>query len=168
MTPPVLDPPLLAERAVAAPKPLLADAFAGPGVSGAVFSLRPDVALAPLPGLAPAVPDLGMKGFTAAPTLGLTLPGFDMIDTDLAAPSKLTNSSAIDLLIPRGVPIGSPGSRDSIREMSGGEAAAKKLLQELVKDATNVTPPGYNGELYALPEGVLLGTGVLQKADRQQ
>ncbi len=69
------DPTPLAEQAVAASKPLLADGFAAPGVSGAVFSLRPDVALAPLPGFAPAVPDLGTEGVTVLPDTGAPLPG---------------------------------------------------------------------------------------------
>ena len=59
MTPPVLDPAPLAEQAVAASKPFL----------------RPDVALAPLPGFAPAVPDLGTEGVTVLPDTGAPLPG---------------------------------------------------------------------------------------------
>jgi hypothetical protein len=59
--------------------------------------------------------------------------------------------------MPNGRPIGTEGSKPFIREIPGGADAAKGLFHELAKNAKNVTPEGYPGTLYQLPDGGYVG-----------
>jgi hypothetical protein len=62
-----------------------------------------------------------------------------------------------DILMPGGKPIGVRGSgpRASarLREVTGGQAEAERLFQELTQGGKDVTPAGYPGTLVELPNG---------------
>jgi hypothetical protein len=65
--------------------------------------------------------------------------------------------SVDDILMPGGNPIGVKGSgpRASarLREVTGGQAEAERIFQELTQGGKDVTPVGYPGTLIELPNG---------------
>ena len=61
------------------------------------------------------------------------------------------------ILEPGGEPIGEPGSREGIRELPGGQAAAEKLFDELKSGGTPMSKPGYPGKAVELPDGGFVG-----------
>ena len=62
-----------------------------------------------------------------------------------------------DILMPGGKPVGVRGSgpRASarLREVTGGQAEAERIFQELTQGGIDVTPAGYPGTLIELPHG---------------
>jgi hypothetical protein len=59
--------------------------------------------------------------------------------------------------MPRGKPIGTRGSKASIREVPGGHKAADDLFDELTVGGTPVTVPTYPGKMVDLPGGGRVG-----------
>jgi hypothetical protein len=59
--------------------------------------------------------------------------------------------------MPGGKPIGvkatGPRASARLREVSGGEAEAERVFQELSQGGTDITPVGYEGTLVQLPKG---------------
>lgn len=62
-----------------------------------------------------------------------------------------------DLLIPQGKPIGTKGSKPSIRELPGGQKAADDLFDDLSVGGNPIIVPGYPGKLVDLPGGGRVG-----------
>jgi hypothetical protein len=62
-----------------------------------------------------------------------------------------------DLLIPNGFPVGSEGSRPSIREVPGGLEAAQDLFDDLAVGGRPVNVPTYPGKMVDLPGGGRVG-----------
>lgn len=66
-----------------------------------------------------------------------------------------------DILEPGGVPIGAAkkGARPEIRDLPGGDAAARRLFERLTagRGGRDVTPPGHRGRLVELPDGSKIG-----------
>jgi hypothetical protein len=69
-----------------------------------------------------------------------------------------------DLLMPGGTPLGRPGSRAEIREVSGGSSEARDLFEELTEGGVDVTPPGYPGIRRELPGGGFVGLRPVSKS----
>ncbi|MEN9667193.1 MAG: hypothetical protein RLZZ326_3556 [Planctomycetota bacterium] len=65
--------------------------------------------------------------------------------------------SPADILTPDGQPLGRPGASPGIRRMNGGLAGAERVFAELAAGAKDVTPPGYPGKLFELPNGGRVG-----------
>jgi hypothetical protein len=59
--------------------------------------------------------------------------------------------------MPGGVPIGTTGSRPSIREVPGGQPAADDLFDDLTAGGTPANVPTYPGTMYDLPGGGRVG-----------
>jgi len=55
--------------------------------------------------------------------------------------------------MPKGQPIGTPGSKPSIREMRGGKKAADDLFDDLTDGAKLAKVPSYPGKMFDLPSG---------------
>src|SRR5262245_35823952 len=62
-----------------------------------------------------------------------------------------------DLLMPGGKLIGTAGSKPAIRVLLGGLPAAEQLLRKLTQGGTDITPPGYPGQLIQLTGGEIIG-----------
>lgn len=62
-----------------------------------------------------------------------------------------------DLLMPKGKPIGTKGSKGSIREVPGGQKAADDLFDDLTAGGTPVVVPKYPGKMVDLPGGGRVG-----------
>lgn len=65
--------------------------------------------------------------------------------------------SPIDLLMPKGQPIGATGSNPSIREVRGGQKEADDMFDDLSVGGTPVSVPGYPGKMVDLPGGGRIG-----------
>ena len=65
--------------------------------------------------------------------------------------------SPADILTPGGQPLGRAGASPGIRRMDGGLAEAERVFAELTTGAKDVTPPGYPGKLFELPNGGRVG-----------
>lgn len=61
------------------------------------------------------------------------------------------------LLMPQGKPIGTKGSKASIREVPGGQKAADDLFDELTVGGKPVVVPTYPGKMVDLPGGGRVG-----------
>jgi hypothetical protein len=68
-----------------------------------------------------------------------------------------TPPSPQDLLMPNGNPIGTKGSKASIREVPGGQKAADDLFDDLTAGGKPVTVPTYPGTMVDLPGGGRVG-----------
>jgi hypothetical protein len=68
-----------------------------------------------------------------------------------------TPQSPQDLLMPNGKPIGTRGSKDSIREVPGGQKAADEMFDELTASGKPVALPSYPGKMVDLPGGGRVG-----------
>src|SRR5437660_8859990 len=59
--------------------------------------------------------------------------------------------------MPGGRPIGvrgtGPRATAKIREVKGGQPEAERVFRQLTQGGTDVTPPGYRGQLVELPGG---------------
>jgi hypothetical protein len=73
-------------------------------------------------------------------------------------------SSPKDLLIPKGKPIGTKGSKESIREVPGGQRAADDLFDELTVGGKQVSVPTYPGKMVNLPSGGRVGIRTKSKS----
>lgn len=62
-----------------------------------------------------------------------------------------------DLLMPKGKPIGMPGSKPSIREVPGGKKAADDLFDDLIAGGKPARVPTYPGKMLDLPGGGRVG-----------
>ncbi|WP_254563964.1 hypothetical protein [Oscillatoria sp. HE19RPO] len=66
-------------------------------------------------------------------------------------------SSARDILVPNGQPLGQSGSNPRIREVQGDVDTALDLLGKVIEEEggtfTDVTPAGYPGIMIQLPNG---------------
>ncbi len=62
-----------------------------------------------------------------------------------------------DLLTPQGKPIGTPGTKASIREVPGGQKAADDLFNALTVGGKSVAAPAYPGKMVDLPGGGRVG-----------
>src|SRR5215831_464756 len=63
-----------------------------------------------------------------------------------------------DVLMPGGKPVGTPGTRPTIRELPGGQPAAKAMFDELAKcGGTSETPASYPGTGHKLSGGGWVG-----------
>jgi hypothetical protein len=65
--------------------------------------------------------------------------------------SSSTPPSPKDLLTPQGKPIGTRGSKASIREVPGGRKAADDLFDALTVGGKAVAAPAYPGKMVDLP-----------------
>jgi hypothetical protein len=79
-------------------------------------------------------------------------------DSGLFLPSSKKDGmsrSIDDILMPGGKPIGVKGTgrRASarLREIPGGPSEAERIFQELTQGGKEITPPGYPGRLFELP-----------------
>jgi hypothetical protein len=59
--------------------------------------------------------------------------------------------------MPNGMPVGSQGSKASIREVPGGTKEADDFFDDLTVGGTPVTLPGYPGKMMDLPGGGRVG-----------
>lgn len=66
-------------------------------------------------------------------------------------------TSVRDSLIPGGDPIGTAGSTESIREVSGDERTAESFFNQLTSGGSPVSNPKYPGRLCVIPEGGIIG-----------
>jgi hypothetical protein len=62
-----------------------------------------------------------------------------------------------DLLMPNGQPIGTRGSKASIREVPGGQKAADDFFDDLTVGGKPVVVPSYPGKMVDLPGGGRVG-----------
>jgi hypothetical protein len=62
-----------------------------------------------------------------------------------------------DLLMPKGKPIGTEGSKPSIREIPGGQKAADDLFTDLTSGGKAAAVPTYPGKMVDLPGGGRVG-----------
>ena len=62
-----------------------------------------------------------------------------------------------DLLLPKGKPIGTKGSKASIREVPGGQEEAEDLFNDLTVGGKPATVPAYPGKIVDLPRGGRVG-----------
>jgi hypothetical protein len=71
--------------------------------------------------------------------------------------SSSAGRSIEDILMPGGKPIGvkgtGPRASARLREVSGGQAEAERIFQELAEGGTIITPARYKGTLIRLPGG---------------
>jgi hypothetical protein len=62
-----------------------------------------------------------------------------------------------DILMPGGQPLGvkgtGPRASARLREVTGGQAEAELLFEELTQGGVDITPAGYPGKLIELPNG---------------
>lgn len=62
-----------------------------------------------------------------------------------------------EILAPGGQPIGTrfPGARPFVRTLPGGDPAARQFFRSLTegRGGTDITPPGFNGQITRLPDG---------------
>jgi hypothetical protein len=72
-------------------------------------------------------------------------------------PPPVPKPSPKDLLTPKGQPIGTAGSKLSIREVPGGKKAADDLFDDLTDGATPAKVPSYPGKMFDLPGGGRVG-----------
>ena len=68
-----------------------------------------------------------------------------------------TPPSPKDLLTPKGKPIGTKGSKSSIREVPGGQKAAEDFFDALTAGGKPVAVPSYPGKQVDLPGGGRVG-----------
>jgi hypothetical protein len=68
--------------------------------------------------------------------------------------------------MPGGKPIGTKGSKASIREVSGGQEAAEELFAGLAAGGQPIAVPGYPGETVDLPAGGRVGFRPKSKSGR--
>jgi hypothetical protein len=91
----------------------------------------------------------------------LAIPYLWQVGKGLAGASSGTTPpgprSLADILTPEGQPLGRPGASPGIRRMNGGLAEAERVFAELTAGAKDVTPPGYPGKLFELPNGGRVG-----------
>jgi hypothetical protein len=66
-------------------------------------------------------------------------------------------SSPQDILMPNGRPIGTPGSKSTIREVPGDETAAEDLFKNLAVGGSPIAKPKYPGKTVTLPGGGFVG-----------
>ena len=59
--------------------------------------------------------------------------------------------------MPKGKPIGTQGSKPSIREVPGGQTAADDLFDDLAAGGNPVIVPSYPGKMVDLPGGGRVG-----------
>ncbi|HEY7156740.1 MAG TPA: hypothetical protein VH575_22415 [Gemmataceae bacterium] len=71
-----------------------------------------------------------------------------------------------DLLMPGGKPIGTKGSKASIREVPGGPKAAEDFFDNLAAGGNPVTVPTYPGRMVDLPGGGRVGLRLKSKSGR--
>jgi hypothetical protein len=69
-----------------------------------------------------------------------------------------------DLLMPQGKPIGTEGSKASIREVPGGRKAAEDLFDDLTAGGKPAVVPTYPGMMVDLPGGGRVGLRVKSKS----
>src|SRR5438552_13753136 len=62
-----------------------------------------------------------------------------------------------DLLMPKGKPVGTPGSKPSIREIPGGQQAADNFFDDLTFGGKPAVVPTYPGKMVDLPGGGRVG-----------
>lgn len=77
---------------------------------------------------------------------------------------QVKNAQVSNRLAPGGVPIGSPGSDPTIRELPGGASAAENLFNELITGLTPDTETDYRGTAYRLPNGGFIGYRTMSKS----
>lgn len=72
-------------------------------------------------------------------------------------PSTSTPQPLSEILAPGGQPIGTvfPGARPFVRTLPGGDPAARQFFRSLTegRGGTDITPPGFNGQIIRLPDG---------------
>ena len=66
-------------------------------------------------------------------------------------------TSPDDILIPNGKPLGTDGSKPSIREIPGGQKEADDFFDDLSAGGKPVTQPTYPGKMVDLPGGGRVG-----------
>ena len=66
-----------------------------------------------------------------------------------------SNADVRDQLMPGGTPIGTPGSRDSYRNMTGGATAATAMFAQLTAGGTQVANSNYPGTLMSVDGGTI-------------
>jgi hypothetical protein len=66
--------------------------------------------------------------------------------------------------MPKGKPIGTKGSKASIREVPGGQKAADDLFDDLTAGGKPVTVPTYPGKMVDLPGGGRVGLRLKSKS----
>lgn len=71
--------------------------------------------------------------------------------------SSAVPPSPQDLLMPNGKPIGTKGSKASIREVPGGQKAADDLFDNLTAGGKPAAMPRYPGRMVDLPGGGRVG-----------
>ena len=71
--------------------------------------------------------------------------------------SPATPPSPHDLLMPKGKAIGTKGSKESIREVPGGQKAADDLFDDLTVGGKPVAVPTYPGTMVDIPGGGRVG-----------
>jgi RHS repeat-associated protein len=69
-----------------------------------------------------------------------------------------------DILTPGGNPVGTPGTKPDIREVPGGDTAARNMFGELTQGATIHTPGTYPGTGANLPGGGWVGLRLSSKS----
>ena len=63
------------------------------------------------------------------------------------------NNGCTDILMPNGQPIGTAGSKPSIREVKGDLADAQKMFDELTQGGQVANKPTYTGTWMNMPDG---------------
>ena len=69
----------------------------------------------------------------------------------------LVHNTCHDILMFGGRPIGTPGSRPTVREVPGGLPEAQNMFDDLAQGGTPITRPGYPGTAVQPPEGGFIG-----------
>jgi hypothetical protein len=59
--------------------------------------------------------------------------------------------------MPKGKPVGSQGSKPTIREVPGGKKKADEMFDDLTAGGKPVTVPTYPGKMFDLPGGGRVG-----------
>jgi hypothetical protein len=78
--------------------------------------------------------------------------------------SSATLPSPQHLLLPKGKPIGAKESKESIREVPGGQKVADELFDDLTAGGKPVTVPTYPGKMVDLPGGGRVGLRLKSKS----
>jgi hypothetical protein len=71
--------------------------------------------------------------------------------------SSATPPTPQDLLMPKGKPIGTAGSKKSVRVVPGGQKAADDLFHNLTVGGKSAAVPSYPGKMVDLPGGGRVG-----------
>ena len=74
------------------------------------------------------------------------------------------SASPEDLLMPGGKPIGTKGTRVSIRELPGGEDEAREFFNRLSASGLPAAPSTYPGVAVDLPGGGRVGLRIVSKS----